>query len=319
MSAQRVERSSEKAAVDLRRLRYFIAVCDHGGFSRASSSVGIAQPALTRQIKLLEKEIGLPLINRTGRGAEPTEEGRFLLARSRRHLDGLDELVRELKHRSSALTGQVVIGACPTIAPFFLDDLTLHVRENHPNLALSVIEAYSGDLQSLMSRNKLDLALTYRPSAPKGIEATELFSERLVLVTAHCPDAGAAPRSLAEIGRMRLILPSAIHELRRIIDRVCARRGTVLAPDLELDSLDAVKSTIIDRSIPYATILPGHSVRREVAERQLSCFPIDDPDMQRTIAVVVPRHARDSHVSAFLVDYIRQQSATLKARLDTLF
>jgi LysR family transcriptional regulator, nitrogen assimilation regulatory protein len=309
----------EKAGIDLRRLRYFIAVCEHGGFSRASSSIGIAQPALTRQIKLLEKEIGLSLINRTGRGAEPTEEGRFLLTKSRRHLNGLDEVVQELKHRSSTLRGEVVLGVCPTIAPFLIADLVIHVHENHPGLSLSVIEAYSGDLQNLMSQNKLDLSLTYQSSARKDVDSVELFSERLVLVTAHSPTADRRPRTLAEIGRLKLILPSAIHELRRIIDRACSSRGMTLKPELELDSLDAVKSVIVGKSTQYATILPCHSVKREIDDRQLSSFDIDDSEMQRTIAVVVPKSARNLQISTVLVDYVRQQSSELKAKHDTLF
>ncbi|MDH2344201.1 LysR family transcriptional regulator [Bradyrhizobium sp. SSUT77] len=90
----------EKAEIDLRRLRYFLAVCEHGGFSRASNSIGIAQPSVTRQIKLLEKEIGLPLINRKARGAEPTDEGRLLLEKSRQHIAELDNLVHEIRSRS---------------------------------------------------------------------------------------------------------------------------------------------------------------------------------------------------------------------------
>src|SRR5690349_904722 len=68
----------ERSGVGLKRLRYFVAVCDHGGFSRAATVLGMAQPALTRQIQILEQEVGLSLLIRTGRGAEPTEQGRYL-------------------------------------------------------------------------------------------------------------------------------------------------------------------------------------------------------------------------------------------------
>ncbi|HWA41614.1 MAG TPA: LysR family transcriptional regulator [Hypericibacter adhaerens] len=309
----------EKAGIDLRRLRYFIAVCEHGGFSRASSSIGIAQPALTRQIKLLEKEIGFSLINRSGRGAEPTEEGRFLLTRSRRYLNGLDEIVQELKHRSSTLRGEVVLGICPTIAPFLLPDLVLHLHGNYPGLTLSVIEAYSGDLQNLVAQNKLDLSLTYRANARLEGDAVALFSERLVLVTAPSPTTDRHPRTLAEIARMKLVLPSAIHELRRIIDRVCDSRQVTLKPELELDSLDAVKSVLIGEATPCSTILPYHSVKREVDDGQLSSFDIDESQMQRTIAVVRPKSARNFQVSTVLVDYLVQRAAALKAKHDTLF
>lgn len=308
----------EKAGIDLRRLRYFIAVCEHGGFSRASSSIGVAQPALTRQIKLLEKEIGLPLFNRTGRGAEPTDEGRYLLARSREHLEGLDGLMRELRQRSSAPSGHVVLGICPTIAPIFLDDLLHFARESHPNLTVSVIEAYGGDLDTMMRRDEIDLALTYNPQKPNDVDVTDLFSERLAVVTSGEVRGDPGPRTLPEIAAMRLVLPTRIHALRGIIEGVSRRRGLMLEPELELDSLEAVKA-LIGRPRQYATILPFCSVRREVELGQLSCFAIDDADMRRTVAVVVPRHAPAVPGAAILVEHIRWRSSHLKSRIDTLF
>lgn len=305
----------DKAGIDLRRLRYFIAVCDHSGFSRAANSIGIAQPALTRQIKLLEKDIGIPLINRSGRGAEPTDAGRLLLNKSRQYIDGLDSLVRDLRQKSSTLSGHLALGICPTVAPFFLDDVVGYVRDNHPNLTLSVIQAYSGDLRNLMGRNKLDLSLTYRPSTADGSGSIDLFSERLVLVTGHSPSPAGRALTLAQVARKKLILPSAIHDLRRIIDRVYSRRGMPLKPELELDSFDAIHALLLKSSMHYSSILPCHSIRRPIGDQQLSIFDIDDSDMQRTIAVVVPRGGRKAQKSAFLVDYICQRSSGLKGRL----
>jgi DNA-binding transcriptional LysR family regulator len=306
----------EKAAIDLRRLRYFIAVCDHGGFSRAAHSIGVAQPALTRQIKLLETEMGLALINRTGRGAEPTEDGRFLLARSRQHLDGLDDIVRELRHRTSTLKGSLALGICPTIAPLFAEELTRGMRESHPKVSLTMIEAYSGDLKNLLDRGKLDMALTYRPRENVHYRAVELFSEPLVLVTA--PEAGddRRPRSLGEIARLKLILPSGIHELRRIIDRVCSARGIALEPDLELDTLDAVKAMLLRRGSGYATVLPRHGLLREADEGLLSISPIADSLMKRTIALVSPAVPRDRDVAGELAARVMVRAAELRRFLN---
>jgi DNA-binding transcriptional LysR family regulator len=304
----------ENSGLDLRRLRYFIAVCESGGFSRASSAIGIAQPALTRQVKLLESEIGLPLINRTARGAEPTEEGRFLLARSREHINGLDRLVREIRQKFSTLNGPVVLGICPSIAPFFLDDLLAHAREIHPNLALTVIQAYSGDLQNLMASGKLDVALTYLPSTRKGIECTELFSEPLVLVAGLSPTIGDRPGS-GDTAGMKLVLPSRIHELRRIIDSVHRSRGTELVPDLELDSLEAVKALLMAGSERFSTILPFYSVRREIEQGLLSCVPFEDPRMRRTIAIVRPVKARNYLGASALAAFVEARAEALKADL----
>jgi DNA-binding transcriptional LysR family regulator len=306
-------------AIDVKRLRYFIAVCRHGGFSHAASVIGVAQPTLTRQIQLLEQELGVKLITRNGRGAEPTEEGRFLLVRSAKYLDGLDNMVRELKQRFSQVSGQAVLGICPTISPFFLDDLKSYLAANSPDLSLSVIEAYSGDLKNLMNGNRLDLALTYKPSNSTGGEHVELFSEKLVLTSGFQPDAPQRSYPLSELEGLKLILPSRIHELRLIIDAACKRKGVLLRPDLELDSLDAVKALLVKRPLHYFTILPAYSVREEVEGRQFSQYAIDDPGMLRTISVVIPSKPRNEALTAYLRRHIEERASVIKSRLATVF
>lgn len=305
--------------IDLRRLRYFVAVCTHGGISRAAAAIGVAQPALTRQIKLLEQEIGLTLITRTGRGAEPTEEGKFLLAKSITHLSGLDGAVHDLRQRYSKVSGQAVLGICPTIVPFFLDDLKTHMKSNNPELSLSVIEAYSGDLKNLINSNRLDLALTYKPDSNTGVRHLKLFSEKLVLVSSYAPETSSNSYTLSHLEGLKLILPSGIHELRRIIDTVCKRKGILLRPDLELDSLDAVKAMLSKRPLHYFTILPAHSIRREVEGRQLSQYGIEDPDMLRTIAAVRPMQARNEAMTLYLQQRVCEQADIIKSRLATVF
>jgi DNA-binding transcriptional LysR family regulator len=299
--------------VDLRRLRYFVAVCESGGFSRASTVIGVAQPSLTRQVKLLEGEVGLPLIIRTARGAEPTEVGRYLLARARQHLDGLDGIVRDLRRQFSDVSGPVVLGICPTIAPFFLAEVTAHLREGHPKLSLSVIQAYSGDLQSLLDSGRLDIALTYSPLTRGDCDVVDLFSERLALVTAR-PVAGRV--DFAAAARLRLILPSRMHELRRIIDTVSGRAGAALVPDLELDSLDAVKGVLEEGAGDYATILPQHSVRADVAAGRLFCVPFEHPEMRRTLAVVRPPSARNPSGADVIAAFVEALGRQLRPELD---
>ena len=304
--------------IDVKRLRYFVAVCQYGGFSHAANVIGVAQPALTRQVQLLEREIGLKLITRNGRGAKPTEEGRFLLARSAEYLDGLDNLYSELKQRFSQMRGQAVVGICPTISPFFLQDLRTYVAANSPDLSLSVVEAYSGDLKNLMNSDRLDLALTYKPSSSLGGRHVELFSERLVLVSGFQPEVPQRSYQLSELERLKLILPSRIHELRLIIDAVAKRKGVLLRPDLELDSLDAVK-TFLKRPLHFFTVLPAYCVQEEVETRQFSRYVIEDHDMLRTISIVTPAKPRNQAVTAYLQHHIVERARAIKARLATIF
>ena len=312
---------AKKPGVDLRRLRYFLAVCDHGGFSRAAAVIGVAQPALTRQIKLLEKEIGLPLIERTRRGAHPSEQGRFLIARARQHLESVEGVIRDLRQAFTTTSGRVTLGICPTIAPFFLNDLTEHICRYHPNVTLSIIQAHSGDLKNLMNGDHLDIALTYRTPIASRFSSMDLFSERLVLVSGSSARGGQGRRTLTLPGvtGLKLILPSRTHELRGIIDRACRIRNVTVDPDLELDSLDAVKAVLFKKPGNRHTILPYHSVWAEIAARKLSCAEFEEREMQRTIAIVTPKKPRNAEAIARLCERIRTRANELGARCRKCF
>jgi LysR family transcriptional regulator, nitrogen assimilation regulatory protein len=82
---------------DARRLGYFVAVCEHGGISKAASAIGVAQPALTRQIQLLEQELDILLFRRSGRCAEPTDAARHLLERIKPHMAGIEQALAEIR------------------------------------------------------------------------------------------------------------------------------------------------------------------------------------------------------------------------------
>ena len=312
---------AEKPGVDLRRLRYFLAVCDHGGFSRAAAAIGVAQPALTRQIKLLEKEIGLPLIERTTRGAQPSEQGRFLIARARQHLESVDGVIRDLRQAFTTTSGRVTLGVCPTIAPFFLNDLSQHIYRYHPNVTLSIIQAHSGDLKNLMNSGHIDIALTYRTPIASHFSSMDLFSERLVLVSNSSVRGGQGRRTLTLPGLtgLKLILPSRTHELRSIIDRACRIRNVTFDPDLELDSLEAVKAVLFKKPGNRHTILPYHSVWAEIAARKLSCAEFEENEMERTIAIVTPKKPRNAEAIARLCERIRNRANELGARCRKCF
>lgn len=306
-------------SIDLRRLRYFIAVCNHGGFSHAAGVVGVAQPALTRQIKLLESEMGVTLINRNGRGAEPTEKGRILLNRASEHLAALDGIVADLKRGTGEAQAHAALGVCPTIAPFFLDGLRTRLAASNPGISLSVIEAYSGDLRNLLASNRLDLALTYRSGLPTRDTVTTLFSERLFLVSGYQPESPRRSYSLGDLEALKLILPSRTHELRANIDSACKKKGILLRPEFELDSLAAVKSLLDKRPTQYFTILPAHGVQADIECQRFQHFVIDDPDMYRTIAIVEPERLRNAAATACLRRHIEEQVDTIRSRHFSIF
>ena len=306
----------EKTGVDFRRLRYFVAVCDHGGFSKAAKVIGVAQPALTRQMQLLEQDLGLALFTRNGRSAAPTEPAALLLGQVRAHLDSLDAAIDRLKREFSGASAQITLGISPTIAPLFLDYLQESMRLETPAPTLAVIEAYSGDLRNLMAAGRIDLALSYWPLDLTGLIATKLVHERLVLAASSAPECERL--TLSDVARMRLILPSRLHQLRRIIDHVAEQRGVALVPVLELDSLSAVKLMLDDRRGGYATILPYHSVAKDAGQGRFTITPFDDPDMYRTIALLRPETSQRP-VPASLTDHVIARANAIRQSLEAVF
>ena len=308
----------DAAGIDLRRLRYLLAVCDHGGIQRAARAIGVAQPTITRQIQLLEEEIGQRLLERDGHNARPNEAGRFLVTRSRTHIDGLDATLRDLWQTFAAATGAVKLGICPSIAPLFLDDLTHYIGARYPNLRLSTIQAYSGDLRNLILAGRIDFALTYRGSVGAGFSSIDLISECLILVSngrARWPDRGM---SIAELGDLNLVLPGKAHQLRAIIDQVCASEGVVLGSVLELDSLEAVKTMLLDEVAVRYAILPFHSVQHEVSSGDLSWSNILHKDMVRTIAFIAPECPRNPAAAECVGSRVLERARELKETLLTI-
>ena len=135
----------------------------------------------------------------------------------------------------------------------------------------------------------------------------------MVLVTAAGPHGERRSWSLEEVSRLNLILPSTIHELRRIIDGVYARKGMTLAPDIELDSLVAVRSILVANGARYATILPINSVGENAAEERLVGHPIDDAGMRRTIAIVMPEPESNPLLTQVLATFIRERAGGMRS------
>ncbi len=309
----------EHPGIDIRRLRYFIAVCDHGGFSKAATAIGVAQPVLTRHVQLLEQELGVALVSRNGRGALPTEQGQFLLKNARPHVEGIDALASRLRRTFQQEPVEIALGICPTVTPLFLEALQGFIRTSCPHVSLSVIEAYSGDLRNLTECGRIDLALTYQPLDRDTVVGESLLTEPLVVVRSAARPFGVTKFTLAALARLPLILPSRIHQLRKIIDSVCRKRGLRLTPALELDSLNAVKQTLDDPTSDFATILPYHAVREDEAGGRFIVYRILDPALVRTISLVPAPAADAKRIPEPVIQHIRDHARHLKSTLSSVF
>ncbi len=273
--------------MDLRQLRSFREIAESGSLSRASDRLRIAQPALSRQVRLLEAEAGLPLFTRHGRGMALTEAGRELLARVAGPMRQLEGAIADVRALAGAVAGQVALGMMPTVAAVLAGPLSRRVAQRHPDVSLRVVEGYTGHLIEWVQRGATDATLLYGPASDFHLPARDLFIETLVL--AGPPGSGLSPDTpvtLAAAARHPLVAPSRPHGLRAIVDAGAARARVTLNLRHEADSFLVLKD-LVECGLGFA-ILPRSAIRREEAEGRMTVAPLIRPTLRRHVVLAMP-------------------------------
>lgn len=166
--------------MELRSLRYLVALADDQSFTRAARRVGIAQPALSQQIRKLEAEVGLALVDRTTRRVTITEAGQTLVEHARRILQEAELAEAELQQLSGLRTGRLSIGATHTMGSVDLSHLLAGFHRAYPSIELAVHEDVSLSLAAALRRDELDLA--FITVSANGLDAHKIASEPLVAI-----------------------------------------------------------------------------------------------------------------------------------------
>lgn len=189
--------------MDLRQLRTFSCVAELGSLSKASDTLRVAQPALSRQIKLLEHELRAELFTRNGRGMVLTEAGRLLLARTAGIVRQIDQIRDDIQSSGGPPSGRVVLGLVPTVSCVLSARLARRTVESFPGISLCIVESYSGHLMEWLHRGEMDLAVIYGPSSDLHLTVQSLGRDDIVAV-------GPRGSGLAQkAGRYRLAASAA--------------------------------------------------------------------------------------------------------------
>lgn len=268
--------------MDVKQLKYFVHVAELGSFSKASAFLSIAQPALSRQVRNLEGELGATLLYRNGRGVSVTESGDQLLRHAKAILEQMERARSEVAAVEGEPQGAVILGMPPTVSQVLVTPLIKHFRSHYPRISLKVVEGFSGHVHEWLVQGRLDVALLYNAPKTRHLITEELLIEELFLIS---PPAAAEPGAetvrLAALADLPLILPSRPHGLRLLVDTVAADADVALSVDVELDALSAIKELVEDGA--GYTILPYASVHREVAEGRLAARRIFGPPISRSL------------------------------------
>lgn len=210
------------SSLSLRQLRYFDALADCGHFGKAAARCHISQPALSTQIRELERELGCALVERTARGVVLTPAGAEVLERARAVLTGVESLSEAARREARLLEGTLRLGVIPTIAPYLLPRLLPLVRERHPHAALSLRESQTAHLVEELIEGRLDVVLAALPLGRTELEERALFEEPFVLaLPAGHPLAGPGEIPVEVVGADSLLLLEEGHCLRDQALSVC--------------------------------------------------------------------------------------------------
>ena len=296
--------------MDFRQLRTFSCVAELGSLSKASDTLRVAQPALSRQIKLLEHELRTELFTRNGRGMVLTEAGRLLLARTSGIVREIDRIRDDIQSAQGPPTGQVVLGLVPTVSCVLSARFARRCVEAYPGISLRIVESYSGHLVEWLHRGEMDLAILYGRSADLHLTVQSLGRDHIVAVGPR--GCGLSRKKSVDIGwllRQRLVLPSHSHGLRALIEHAAAQRKIKLNVQLEADSF-RVLTSLVAEGLGFA-LLPPSSVHEEVAAGQLETAAVSKP-MTRELIFASPIDRPASTASLAVTALLRDEVAACR-------
>lgn len=268
--------------MELRQVRYFVRVVELGSITRAALDLGIAQSAVSLQISQLESELSVRLLHRNSTGVVPTEAGLAFLREAYVILRHTERAIANSQR--SRLMGEVTVGFAPASTPVLSVPFIRTMRERYPDIKLHIVESLSGHLTRMLDNRQLDVALLFNPKRSVHWNATPLVEQKLYLISQRNsvhPDARAGKLSVRQLKDVPLLLPTATHGLRTLIDAACMRAGFQPQLIAEIDSLpilmDAVYNGIGSTVQPWAAM-----ARYANTDQRLNLTEIADPKLRHT-------------------------------------
>jgi LysR family nitrogen assimilation transcriptional regulator len=283
--------------MELSQLRTLIHVAELGSLSKAADRMRVAQPALSRQVRLLEQELGVQLFVRHGRGMVLTEQGQTVLAHATQVMRKLDDIRSDMADGETPMVGQVAIGLPPTVADIISVPLVCAFRA-HPGAVPRLVSAYTGYLLDWLHRGEIDLAVLYDPRSARSLRSRPLLVEHLHLIgpaEAGLSTTQAVP--FRELKGRPLLLPSARHGLRAIVERCAAESGIALNVVAEADSFGTLKDLV--RHGYGWTVLPTAPIHRDIESGQLTAAPLTEPAPERRLVLAFPADRPASRLARF--------------------
>jgi len=289
-------------AMELEQLRHFLCVAELGNFTRAAVEVGMSQSALSRSIQRLEDELGQPLFDRQTRKVVLTDAGRTLELRAKQIISGVDELRAEIC--DDGQTGNVRVGAIPTIAPYFLPKRLQLFQKNFPMAKVIVQEDTTAELTRKLYDGAIDLAVAALPIEGRYLEIEELFEEELkLLVSKEHPLESKSSIRPSDLEGQSFILMGEAHCLTTNVVSYCHQKA-LFPVSVERTTQIAMIQELVSLNHGISLIPAMASDLDQSTNRVYRSFSTNKPT--RTIVLVANPYRFQSRLVQSFIQTIRE-------------
>jgi LysR family nitrogen assimilation transcriptional regulator len=292
--------------MDLKQLEYFRHVAELGSFTRAASFLSVVQPALSRQVRQLEVELGQNLFDRNGRGVVLTDAGSRLLEHTRGILMQVGRARQELEEQKNGDSGHFVLGLPPSLGRSVTVPLVKAFDQRLPNASLATVEGLSAYMLEWLSVGRVDCALVYNAPASPTVDLSPLLDDQLFLIGPRAAKAARKVRksvTLAEIADYPLIIPSRPHSIRMSVENALAGVDRKIRVAHEIECIPAVIDLV--RQGHGFAVLPFNAVQSTPWGDEVSVKPIVAPVLKTSLSLATSAHRPKSPLHRRAIEVIR--------------
>jgi LysR family nitrogen assimilation transcriptional regulator len=303
-----MRRTGQALSMEIRQLTFFLGVAESGSFSKAAVRLSVAQPVLSRQIKILESELGVELFYRNGRGIVLSEAGKLLESHAQNVIGTVEQAQSEIGALKAAPQGRVAIAMPPSIGWMLTGPLVLRCREAFPNILLHLAEGFSGHVAEWLSSGKIDIGIVYQAPRRSMLVTEPLFSDELILLgPADDPAAVGSSDSVstARLAEIPLILPARPHGLRVLVDDALGKLGLVARVEFEVDAMPATLN-LVEEGVGY-TVLSESAVKHLLIAGRIRSWSLTGPTLTRVLMLATSTQRPMSVGTRLVTRLIRDQ------------
>lgn len=291
--------------MELRQLEYFLLAVELKSLSRAAIAAEVAQPVLSRQIRMLEHDLGVRLFHRNGRGVTPNADGLFFYKKIKVILRNIDRSVAELRDKQNQAIGKITLGVPPHIGPGLIARLVDEFSYRYPKAMLSIKEGFSKHIVEWLETGRIDVGLMYDPKAYRYIRSEKVFEESLFLVCPPCrKEESKASINLKEACQFKFIFPNRPSLLLEKIDQAFNKIKKETPVHLSVDSFSAIKTLV--RNKKGYSILGYAAIYEEVSRGELCAILIEDPEIKRDLVISLPAKGVLTFATKKLISLIKE-------------